>query len=301
MATVLELANISKKIGSATIIDDVSFSLEKGHVVGLLGPNGAGKTTIMKMIVGLMSTSSGNIQISGHAVQTEFKAAIAQVGAIIENPEFYNYMTAKDNLAQYARMSRRDITDDELNHLLMQVHLENNSNQKVKTYSLGMRQRLGIAQALIHKPQLLILDEPMNGLDPMGMKEFRDMMKSLKAEGVTILISSHQLADIEQICDHLIIVQKGKITHTGAVKVEDDKLQVMYLKTDNNKQAEQVLQQLQLTYHEQEQYLVIEFHKDTRSELMKALVFANVGVKEFNLHVDSLEDNFMRWTEGGGL
>ena len=213
MSNVLELSNIWKRIGKKMIIKNVAFTVEKGQIVGLLGPNGAGKTTLIRVIVSLMQLDQGNIMINGISLSKDYKKAIAQVGAIIENPEFYNYMSGYDNLMQYVRMARKEISKKEVDDVVKAVHLENNIDQKVKTYSLGMRQRLGVAQALLHKPALLVLDEPMNGLDPKGMREFREMMLALRDQGISVLVSSHQLSDIEQIADHLVILQKGEVTH----------------------------------------------------------------------------------------
>lgn len=221
----LEVEAISKRIGKKTIINGASFTVDGGKVTGLLGPNGAGKTTIIRMLVGLMRHDEGKIQINGQSISTNFKEAMAHVGAIVENPEFYNYMTGLENLKQYVRMSLKPVTDEALNQVIRSVHLENNINQKVKTYSLGMRQRLGVAQAILHQPDLLLLDEPMNGLDPKGMREFREMIQNLKNQGVGVLISSHQLSDMELLCDDLVLVQKGEITYVDPMNnPEDEKM-----------------------------------------------------------------------------
>jgi ABC-2 type transport system ATP-binding protein len=298
---VLEVENISKQIGTKKIINQASFKVKSGKVTGLLGPNGAGKTTIIRMLVGLMKHDGGTIAIGGHSVSNEFKQAMAHVGAIVENPEFYNYMTGLENLKQYVRMSPNAISDEELDAVIHSVHLENNIDQKVKTYSLGMRQRLGVAQAIIHKPNLLLLDEPMNGLDPIGMREFREMIQDLKQQGVGVLISSHQLSDMELLCDDLVIVQKGEITYVGPMNTTEEDHLVVLLAVDQMHKAKTFLLEKGYTVLEEDGYLKIELTEDLRSEIVKELVAENIDLKELKVHVNSLEDNFLRWTENGGL
>ncbi|MBO0445868.1 ABC transporter ATP-binding protein [Enterococcus ureilyticus] len=299
---VLEVKNISKRVGKKMIINDASFTVERGKVTGLLGPNGAGKTTIIRMLVGLMSHDEGSIRIDSQVLSTNFKEAMTHVGAIVENPEFYNYMTGMENLKQYARMAPKTITDDKLNQVIRSVHLENNIDQKVKTYSLGMRQRLGVAQAILHQPDLLLLDEPMNGLDPKGMREFREMIQNLKNHGVGVLISSHQLSDMELLCDNLVIVQKGEITYVGPMdNPEEESKLIVLLETDKQEQAQTILLADHYNVTVAGSYLKIELNEDTRTTLVKQLVDAGIGIKELKVHVDSLEENFLRWTEDGGL
>ncbi|WP_086313605.1 ABC-2 type transport system ATP-binding protein [Enterococcus sp. 7F3_DIV0205] len=299
---VLEVENLSKQVGKKKIIKSASFTVKSGNVTGLLGPNGAGKTTIIRMLVGLMSHDEGTIQINGQSLSANFKEAMAHVGAIVENPEFYNYMTGRENLKQYVRMSSKVISEEELNRVIHSVHLENNIDQKVKTYSLGMRQRLGVAQAILHKPDLLLLDEPMNGLDPKGMREFREMIQALKNQGVAVLISSHQLSDMELLCDDLVIVQKGEITYVGPMNnPEEESRLILLIETDQQQRALNLLKERGYTASVDGKYLKVELSEDTRTVLTKQLVDAGIGVKELKVHVDSLEENFLRWTEDGGL
>lgn len=186
--------------------------------------------------------------------------------------------------------------------MIKSVHLENNIDQKVKTYSLGMRQRLGVAQAILHEPNLLLLDEPMNGLDPQGMREFREMIQQLKGQGVGVLISSHQLSDMELICDDLVIVQKGEISYVGPMTdaSQESKL-VVLLETDQQEKAQVFLKDKGYRVNVNQNYLKLELTEDTRAMLVKQLVEAGFGIKELKVHVDSLEENFLRWTENGGL
>lgn len=302
MTEVLALQNVSKLIGTKRIIDDVSFVVDQGQVVGLLGPNGAGKTTIIRMIVGLMKHNTGSIAIMGNLLDSSFKTAIVSVGAIVENPEFYNYMTGYENLMQYQRMANKKSTTAELEVLIRQVHLEGHIHQKVKTYSLGMRQRLGVAQALVHQPDLLVLDEPMNGLDPKGMREFREMILSLREKGVSVLVSSHQLSDIEQIADHLIVVQKGKVTHQVAMAELKAEKNVLIIKTDDNAQTEALLKaSFEVEVLQVADELQVTLATDQRSAIAAAIVTAGIGLKELRTKQSSLEDTFLAWTEEGGL
>ncbi|WP_010198084.1 ABC transporter ATP-binding protein, partial [Bacillus sp. m3-13] len=214
----VKLTNVCKDIGTKEIIKDVSFEVYKGEVFGFLGPNGAGKTTTIRMMVGLMSITSGDIHIDGASIKTDYEKAVRQVGAIVENPEMYKFLTGYQNLKQYARMMP-GITAERLDEVIELVGLTGRIKEKVKTYSLGMRQRLGIAQALLHKPKVLILDEPTNGLDPAGIREIRDYLRSLaREEGMAIVVSSHLLSEMELMCDRVGIIQKGELIDIQSIR-----------------------------------------------------------------------------------
>lgn len=207
----MELINVRKTIGKKEIIKGLSFKINEGEVFGLIGPNGSGKTTTIRMMVGLMKLTEGDVRIFGKSIQTNFKEAVEKVGAIVENPEMYPFLTGWQNLKHYARMMP-GITKERIEEVIGLVGLEKAIHHKVSKYSLGMRQRLGIAQALLHKPKVLILDEPTNGLDPAGMREIREYIRHLATEEkVSIIISSHLLSEIEQMCDHIGIIQNGKL------------------------------------------------------------------------------------------
>src|SRR5690606_40126031 len=211
---VLQLDKVTKKIGKQTIVDQLSFEVKKGEIVGLLGPNGAGKTTTIRMIVGLIGMTSGEVLINGQSIRSSFSKAIARVGAIVENPEFYSYMTGWDNLKQYQRMIP-SITVERMKQVVDVVGLTDAMNKKVKSYSLGMRQRLGVAQALLHSPSILILDEPTNGLDPAGIREVRDYVRKLaREEGLSVIVSSHLLSEMEMMCDRIAIIQNGELVRS---------------------------------------------------------------------------------------
>ncbi len=218
MSKVLELKNVTKIIGNRKIVDNVSFEINSGEIFGFLGPNGAGKTTTIKMITGLLKIDKGDILISNNDVKKNFEKALSQVGGIIENPEMYGYLTGRTNLEIYGRM-HGNISKERINEVIKLVKLENRINDKVKKYSLGMRQRLGVAQALLHNPKLLILDEPTNGLDPMGIKELRDTLRHLaEKEGLAVLVSSHLLSEMELMCDRVGIIDNGKIIDIKTLK-----------------------------------------------------------------------------------
>ncbi|BAU28318.1 ABC-2 type transport system ATP-binding protein [Aneurinibacillus soli] len=216
--SILEIRNLTKRIGNKTIIDNVSFEIPKGEVFGFLGPNGAGKTTTIRMMVGLMSITEGDVLIDGHSIITDFERAIVKVGAIVENPEMYKFLSGYDNLIHFARMVP-GITKERIDEVIQLVGLANRIRDKVKTYSLGMRQRLGVAQALLHKPSLLILDEPTNGLDPAGIRELRDYLHTLtREEGISVLVSSHLLSEMQLMCDRVAIIQEGKLIDVQSIK-----------------------------------------------------------------------------------
>lgn len=218
MNKVLKVENVSKVIKGKVLVDHISFEVNEGEVFGFLGPNGAGKTTTIRMLVGLISPTKGKIEVAGYQVKTHFKEAMEEIGCIVENPELYGYLTGWENLVQFARMLH--ITDElKINEVVKLVKLEERIHEKVRNYSLGMKQRLGIAQALLGDPKLLILDEPTNGLDPAGIRELREFIHMLvKQHNISVFISSHLLSEIEMICDRVGIINKGKMVRVSTVK-----------------------------------------------------------------------------------
>ena len=219
MNTVLKIEHLNKSFGKRRILHDISLETYEGEVFGFLGPNGAGKTTTLKIAVGLLSLNEGNITINGKSLKTDFEGALSDVGGIVENPEFYDYMTGMQNIQQYARL-RGGISDERINEVISMVGLANYAKYDVKKYSLGMRQRLGIAQALLHKPKLLILDEPTNGLDPAGIRGLRDMLKELAhKEKISVIVSSHLMSEMELMCDRVGIITNGVMQ--GVYSIEE--------------------------------------------------------------------------------
>ncbi|MBC1484669.1 ABC transporter ATP-binding protein [Listeria seeligeri] len=300
--TILQLEHVTKKIGQKAIVQDISFDIHKGEVFGLLGPNGAGKTTIIRSIVGLIRRTEGTVFINGKNVDTDFKSAISEVGAIIENPEFYMYMSGWNNLKQFARMSQKPITDEHIREIVELVKLTDAINQKVKTYSLGMRQRLGVAQALIHNPALLILDEPTNGLDPQGMAEFRSLIRDLATKGTSVLISSHLLSEIQQITDRFAIINKGVLTHIEKMSdLLENNVAVYKLKVTNPVTTKAVLHKLPVKLiAEKENLFKIEMAHEDVHLIARALIQADIDLLEMVPMQASLEERFLELTKSGG-
>jgi len=213
---VLEVTGLKKQIGKHLIIKGIDFQVGAGEVFGFLGPNGAGKTTTIRMLVNLIRPTEGTISICGINLRKQPEKALAHVGAIVENPELYSYMSGRENLEHFARMFR-NVGTQRINEVTAIVGLDKRIDDKVKTYSLGMRQRLGIAQALLGSPRLLILDEPTNGLDPQGIKEMREFIRRLAAEGLSVFVSSHLLSEIQLMCDRVAIISHGEVIAVGTV------------------------------------------------------------------------------------
>lgn len=211
MQAILKIEHLSKFFGKKQVLHDISFDTYAGEVFGFLGPNGAGKTTLIKTVVGHLMIDGGTISICGKTLKKDFEGAMANVGGIIENPEFYKYMSGYDNLLQYARL--RGVSDkNRIKDVIHLVGLDNRIHDKVGRYSLGMRQRLGVAQAILHAPKLLVLDEPTNGLDPAGIKDLRDILKRIAhEEGASVLVSSHLMSEMELMCDRVGIIMGGKL------------------------------------------------------------------------------------------
>ncbi|WCK55886.1 ABC transporter ATP-binding protein [Aneurinibacillus sp. Ricciae_BoGa-3] len=214
--TTLEVKDLVKDIRKKRIIHGVSFSIQQGEIFGFLGPNGSGKTTTIRMLVGLIRPTSGSVIICGHNLATSHNQALRCIGSIVENPELYSYMSGMENLEHFARMIP-GVTRKKIDEVVERVDLSDRIHDKVKDYSLGMRQRLGIAQALLGDPRLLILDEPTNGLDPQGIKEMRAFIHDLAAEGMSVFISSHLLSEIQQMCNRVAIINNGRVIKVGHV------------------------------------------------------------------------------------
>lgn len=218
MAVAIKIEHVNKKFGKKQILHDVCLETNTGEVFGFLGPNGAGKTTLIKLIVGLISIDEGSISVCGADIEKDFEGAMANVGGIVENPELYKYMTGMQNLKQYANM-RKGVTKERIDEVVELVGLSNRINEKVRKYSLGMRQRLGLAQALLHKPKVLVLDEPTNGLDPAGIKQLRDILKKIAhTEDVCVFVSSHLMSEMELMCDRVGIIVRGTVTSVQSIE-----------------------------------------------------------------------------------
>jgi len=296
--TVLQVDHVSKVIGKKTILHDVSLSVERGEIFGLLGPNGSGKTTLIRTVVGLIKETEGTITVNGFPLKEQFTSAMKSIGAIIENPEFYDYLTGYQNLKHFANM-HEGITAERLDEVIALVKLENSIHAKVKTYSLGMRQRLGVAQAILHKPALLLLDEPTNGLDPAGMREFRTYLQTLcREEGISILIASHLLKEVEALCDRLGIIQDGELKAVQDLSPnrQDQGMYVEFEVSDVQKAADLLSQESEVTMRSD--IIDVAIVKEQIPAVNRKLVDNGILVYRITPVYETLEDSFMSVTEG---
>lgn len=293
---ILKVENLCKKIGKKEILKDVSFCVEEGDILAFIGANGAGKTTTIKCILGLQSISKGEILINGYDISRNFVQAIESVGCIVESPDVYMYLTGYENLKMQASFYK-NITEDDILRVIKLVGLENRIDDKVSKYSLGMRQRLGIAISLINNPKLLILDEPTNGLDPEGIKDLRELLLSLAKKSMGILISSHNLSELESFCNKVCIISKGEIIEeTTITKIKEFDENRYILKVDDTKEVKKLIKQtdkvISSNYFE-----VIRDEKDI-AEFIKLLVKHGINIYEVKKEELSLEEAFM--SKAGG-
>ncbi|MCW6110741.1 ABC transporter ATP-binding protein [Clostridium sporogenes] len=298
---ILQVENIHKKIGKREIIKDVSFSVKEGEIFGFLGPNGAGKTTTIRMMVGLIAPTKGRIKIMGHDIQKERIKALKNVGCIVENPDMYNDLTGMQNLKYYADLYG-DITKERINEVAELVGLKDRINDKVKKYSLGMKQRLGLGQAILSNPKLLILDEPTNGLDPIGMHEFREIVKDIaKKNNSAVFISSHILSEIEQICDHFAIINKGSIKTIQAVSEESSNIERLKISTNEIKKIQDVFSKLNFVrnINVEQSSIVVEINPKNFSEIIKEIGKNDVNIDDICKVERNLENKFMKILEEG--
>ncbi|KGL39498.1 ABC transporter ATP-binding protein [Listeria newyorkensis] len=300
MTAALLVQDLNKKIGKRQIIKDLSFEVNEGEVFGFLGPNGAGKTTTIRMLVGLIKPTSGTILIGGKDIRKNFTEAMKSLGCIVENPEFYPFLTGWENLAYFARMDR-SIRPERLQEVAELVGMTARVHDRVSTYSLGMRQRLGIAQALLSNPKLLILDEPTNGLDPSGIREMRDFIRYLaKKEGISVLVSSHLLSEIQLLCDRVAIMTNGEIIATDDVdKLLSDREKTRWRFEPMAKGAAILAEMTNVT--EQDGAYYTSFEADKLPVWNSRVVRAGVQVLEMQKITPSLEDLFIELTGGQGI
>lgn len=299
MKSILEIKDLSKKIGKKQILKDITFEVGEGEIFGFVGPNGAGKTTLIKTMLGLYNKDKGTVLIGGYDLDKNFEKAMQQIGAIIENPEMYDYLSGKDNLDIYMKMGQCQ-DNNHMKEIVKTVKLENRINNKVKTYSLGMRQRLGLAQALISKPKLLILDEPTNGLDPIGIKELRELLKKIaKENNIAVFISSHILSEIELMCDKIAIIDDGYILEIKDLKSNNKELDIKVLiDTNNLKEASLFLINNGYNNKLKDNYISLNTKKIQIPVINKLLVENNFQVFEIKQIKKTLEDEFIEKTKG---
>ena len=303
MDTLVEIQDVTKVIKGRTIIDSVSFEVKKGEVFGFLGPNGAGKTTTIRMLVGLIGITSGDIKILGSSIKTDFEKAVSHIGAIVENPEMYKFLSGYQNLVHYARMSK-GITREKIDETVELVGLADRIHDKVRTYSLGMRQRLGLAQCLLHDPKILILDEPTNGLDPAGIREIRDHLRMLAREReMAVIVSSHLLSEMEMMCDRIGIIQNGKLIDVQHISdFVQGKEKVYEVEVDDPGKVNGILQgahpglPVQLT----ETSVILSLVREDIPEMIKAFVQEDMKIFAVREVTKTLEDRFLEVTEYKG-
>ena len=289
---VLEVKNINKFFGKKQILNDISFDIEEGEILGFVGPNGSGKTTTIKIILGLQQATKGEVFINGNNIKNNYETAIRKVGAIVESPDMYMYLSGLENLKLVANYY--NISHDEIEKVVEFVGLKDRIKDKVSKYSLGMRQRLGIAQAILNKPNLLIVDEPTNGLDPSGIIEFRKMLKELaKKEKMSIFISSHNLAEIENICDKVLLLKEGKIVSSDVLKeVENNDKYKLELSSTLKLKKEEKVEIID------DNYIYYLGNKEDIAKFIETLVNKKIKIYSVVKCKESLEDIFIKKTGG---
>lgn len=301
MQTILECKNLCKDFGKKKILKNVSLKIEEGDILGFIGPNGAGKTTTIKLILGLQGITKGTVSINGYDIQKNFTNAIEKVGAIVENPDMYMYLSGYDNLKLVANLYK-GITKERIEKVVKLVKLENRINDKVSKYSLGMRQRLGIAQAILHNPKLLILDEPTNGLDPEGIKEMRELLVKLaQEEKMAILISSHNLAELDNFCNKVCIIKNGEVIETSEIsKIKNDERKIFRIfETNDSKMIEKLIKNIGLAFKTiDDKKIKINIDKDEVPDLIKCLVENDIKIYEVKEEEKTLEEAFFEKTGG---
>jgi len=298
---IIEISSLTKRFKEVLAVDELSFTVKRGDVFGFLGPNGAGKSTTIRMLLSLISQTSGRIKIFDKSLSEHRKEILSNVGAIVEKPDFYLYLPAIKNLEILAKISGKEVSKSRIFELLELVGLKERAKSKVKTYSHGMKQRLGIAQALLHNPELIVLDEPTTGLDPQGMKEIRDLIIHLsKDENKTIFLSSHILSEIELVANRMIIINRGrKIVEGDVSELLDANTVKVTIEVENIEMAKQVLESS--SWHNQIESINgnkinIKLDRNNISELNKYLVDNDIKVEAL-IPIRSLEDYFLSITK----
>lgn len=291
---ILKCINLKKKVKEKIIVEKISFSIDKGDIVGFIGPNGAGKTTVIKLILGLVKLNEGQVFIKGFDIKKDFVKAIEKVGAIVENPDLYMYLSGYDNLKITAN-NYKNISKNRINEVVKIVGLENRIKDKVSTYSLGMRQRLGIAEAILNNPELLILDEPTNGLDIEGIIEIRNLVKKLSNEGIAILISSHNLTEIDNLCNRIIAIKNGRIVADDTIDnfTTISKEDIYILELNNIDGLTKIIHDDKFEILEGNK-IKVKISKERISELIQKLIESNYKIYSVNEEKLTSEQAFIK-------
>lgn len=302
MSAIIKVKSLSKRFGEIKAVDDLSFEVPEGIVYGFLGQNGAGKSTTIRMLLTLIEPSAGEIQVFGADLKKHRKEILRQVGAVIERPDLYKYLSGIENLRIFATMSGVKFSEKRLMGELDRVGLSARAHSTVKTYSQGMKQRLGIATALVHDPKLIILDEPTNGLDPQGIADIRNLILHLSKDlGKTVFISSHLLSEMELIADFMLIIDKGKKIVEGNVnELFDPAKTIVHLKTTDDLNAYEKLERSELKdflFEKRSDCLILKLHRNQVPDLVKKMVQMDIGVISLD-SMHSLEEYFLSLTTG---
>jgi ABC-2 type transport system ATP-binding protein len=292
----LSARNLTKVIGDRTIVDDVSFDVNAGEVFGFLGPNGAGKTTTIRMLVGLIRPTEGSVEVCGFDIRRKFEDAMRCIGCIVETPDLYRFMSGRENLEHFARML--NVGNGDIERVASLVGMSHRLDQRVATYSLGMRQRLGIAQAMLGKPRLLILDEPANGLDPAGIREIRELLRRLAEEGMAVFVSSHLLAEIELMCDRVGIIHKGRLLKIGNVRELISSQRTMEFRVGDVAKAAAIAQQHGFAATIDSDSISVPIDEAAAPPLIAALAQNGVEVFHARERTQTLEELFIEATGG---
>ncbi len=301
----IKTSQLTKRFGDQAAVDGVNLSVPKGSVFGFLGPNGSGKTTTIRMLLGLAEASGGKIEILGQEVPKRIESVLPKVGALVEGPAFYPYMSGRNNLLRIDaadRFADSATTKNRVESALNRVGLANAANKKVHAYSLGMKQRLGLANALLKPRELLILDEPTNGLDPQGTREVRNLIRSLADEGITVFVSSHLLSEIEMLCSHVAVMNAGRIVAQGSLEdLRNEEPTRLVIGSDDIDLAVEILKSQGLgKVRIKGNQLVAEVANDFDvAALNHLLVSKGLPVREIRLEKSSLEEKFVKLTGEG--
>lgn len=282
--SILNVEHLNKNFGHKQVLKDVSFSVQTGHIVGLVGPNGAGKSTIMKAVLGLFNYSSGKITIDGDPVSPTSHRAMDKVGALIEYPGIYPFLTGYQHLQLF---SKESTSKDQIMDIVDKMKMDSYINRKAKTYSLGMKQKLGIALAVVDRPKLVILDEPMNGLDPQANKDLRTIILDLAKQGTTFLISSHILSELEKLVDDLVVIDKGQIVYTESMaNLENGGKKLLVLKTSDDAHAKDILSQNGYQLDDGDKLSIVETDSTKMADVIKLLSDNDIEIEDVQ-HVHS--------------
>lgn len=295
METILTIQNLDKRFGKVHAVKNASFEIKKGNVYGILGPNGSGKSTTLGIILNVVNKTSGSYSWFGGTMETH--DALKRVGAIIERPNFYPYMTAYDNLRLVCRIKGTPLA--KIDEKLELVGLLDRKDSKFRTFSLGMKQRLAIASALLNDPEILILDEPTNGLDPQGIRQIRDLIKKIASQGTTILLASHLLDEVEKVCSHVVVLQKGVVLYTGSVTGMINSEGFFELQADNNATLADVLRQHPAIekMEQADDKLIVYINQPLDAGELNRYLFSNgISLNHLVKRTNSLEEQFLQLT-----